>query len=455
MLRPLTPSTSRLLAAALLLLPAVAAGQPLAFGSSDDPFELGSGFAPSDLVVGGVYGGPAYLPDTWRGAVRAEVEAARGRLSAGVAATLHPAAGGLYEPEADDAYDAVRAVQYLRLNATPRSRVYARLGPTERMTLGVGALVRGYRTTTAYDERTLGLEVAGAGRRLRAGAFADDLRLSGVVGGQVSVATDLRVGPLRDVTFGLAAVHDLALPGVAGDSSLTGIEASAHGLLLGDGVLSASPFVAHARYLGKGSTLGAGLDLAAEGINDALRARARAALFVSTADFVPGHVSPFYAISNTAERVVIDRTFFDDDEGSTLAGTPLDSLGSGFDLVVDFGVIAFGTLEVSQHVRRHVGADRASAYGVRVAGRVPGGPRLAFELQREGFRGLFDLFGDLGDFNALVLDVGVPVGRGGEVLVRSRYGYRRLGPDDGVTEPDRFLVERRFEPLVGLRLALD
>ena len=454
MLRPPTLSTSRLLAAALALLPALAVGQPLAFGSADDPFELGSGAVQMDGVVGGVYGGPAYLPDTWRGAVRAEVEAASGRLSVGVGATLHPAAGGLYDPEADDAYDAVRALQYLRLNATPRSRVYARLGPTERMTLGTGALVRSYRTTTAYDERTLGAEAAGAGRRLAAGAFADDLRLSGVVGGQVSVETDLRLGPVRDVTLALAAVHDLGLPGVAGDSSLTGVEATLRGIYLGDGVLSASPFVTHARYLGKGSTIGGGLDLGAEGLSDVIRARARAAVFVSSADFVPGYVGPFYAVSNAAERVVVDETFFDDEAGTTLAGTPLDSIGVGVDLVLDLGVIGFGTVEVSQHVRRHIGDDRASAYGLRVAGRVPGGARLAFELQREGFRGLLDLFRDLGDLNALILDVGVPLGRGGEVLVRSRYGYRRLGPNDGVDEPGRFLVERRFEPLVGLRVVL-
>ena len=436
------------------LLPALAAAQPLAFGSSSDVMELGSGAVSEDLVVGAAYGGPTYLPDTWRGGVRGEVEAVRGRFSLGVGATLHPAAGGLYAPEADDAYDALRAVQYVRLNATPRSRLYARLGPTERMTLGVGALVRDYRTTTAYDERTLGAEAARAGRRLSVGAFADDLRFTGVVGGEASLATDLGLGPLRDLALGLAVVHDLGAPGLTGDSSLTGVEGTVRGLLFGDGVLSASPFVTHARYLGHGGAVGGGIDLAAEDLNG-LRARVRAAVFVSSADFVPGRVGPFYAVSNAVERIVVDRTFFDADAGTELAGTPLDSLSAGVDLVLDLGVVAFGAVEVSQHVRRHIGDDAASAYGVRVAGRVAGGPRLAFELQREGFRGFFSLIQNLGDLNTLVLDVGVPVGRFGEVLVRSRYGYRRLGAGDGVSEPGRFLVERRFEPLVGLRVVLD
>ncbi|MDT7857540.1 hypothetical protein RQM47_12885 [Rubrivirga sp. S365] len=448
-----------LLVVVLALLPALAAGQPLAFGSSSDVMELGSGPlgdgpAPA-VVVGGVYGGPAYLPDTWRGAVRAEVEAARGRFSLGVGTTVHPAAGGLYDPEADEAYDALRAVRYVRLNPTATSRLYARLGPTERMTLGTGALVRGYRTTTAYDERTLGAEAAVAGRRLTAGAFVDDLRLNGVVGGEASLVTGLRLGPARDLALGLTVVHDLGAPGLSGDSSLTGAEATVRGLLFGDGVLSAAPFVTAGGYLGHGGTVGGGVDLATEDLNG-LRARARAAVFVSSADFVPGYVGPFYTVSNASDRIVVDRTFFDDDADIELAGTPLDSLSGGVDLVLDLGVVAFGSVEVSQHVRRHLGPDDASAYGIRVAGRVVGGPRLAFELQREGFRGLIDLlFRSLGDQNALVLDVGVPVGRAGEVFVRSRYGYRLLTAADGVDEPGRFLVERRFEPLVGLRVVLD
>ena len=58
--------------------------------------------------------------------------------------------------------------------------------------------------------------------------------------------------------------------------------------------------------------------------------------------------------------------------------------------------------------------------------------------------------------NTLVLDVGVPVGTYAYTFVRSRYGYRRLTADDGYPEagPARYLVERRFEPLVGVLVRL-
>ena len=430
---------------------AVAAVPPAAFGSSDDLYEF-EGEQRRDrapAVQAAVFGGAAYLPDTWRGAVRGEVAVVRGLLSAAAAATLHPAAGGLYGPEADEAYDVLRAVEYVRLERGPGQPLYARLGPTERVTLGVGALARGYRTTTAWDERTLGAEAALDVGRLTVAAFADDLRLGGVVGGEVGVQTGRSIGPLGAVRLTLGAVHDLSLP-ARGDSALTGVEATLRGSLgATDAPFGIVPFVTAARYLGKGSALGVGADAEAFRASSALRASARIALFGSTAHFVPGYVNPFYALSNADERIVSGGAPGDDTEAD-LAGTPLDSLGRGLDLVLDLRVVAFGRFEVAQHVRRHIGPDRASAYGLRLAARLPLRARAELAVERQGFRGLLGFLGSLGQENALVLDVTAPVGRGGQLFVRSRYGYRRL-PGDG---PDRFLAERRFEPLVGVRVGL-
>ena len=441
------------LLAALAALSAPALGQPLAFGSSDDPLELGSEFRPADQAHAAAYVGPAYLPDAWRGAARAEVEALRGRLSVGVGATVHSGDGGLYGPEDDELVDLARAVRYVRYNATASSRAYARLGPTEQVSLGVGALVRRYRTTTAWDERRIGAEAAVEGRAFRAAGFVDDvLRLNGVVGGEVGVATGLRLGPLDGVGVTVGAVHDLGQSGLTGDSSLTGVEVTVRGVIAGDRPLALRPFATHARYLGRGSTLGAGVEVGSPNLGDALRPRARLAVFANTARFVPGPVGPFYALSNRTARIVDDGAFFDAAEENVLAGTPLDSLSAGVDVVLDLKLVAFGRFEVSQYVRRHVGDETASGYSLRLAARLPRQTRVEFGLERQDFRGFFDLVQDLGDLNALVLDVRAPLGRRGVVFVRSRYGYRRLTDADGYAEePQRYLVERRFEPLVGVR----
>ena len=428
--------------------------QPILFGSSDDVMELGSGVREPDRARAAAYVGPAYLPDTWRGAARVEAEALSGRLSVGLGGTVHSGDGGLYGPEADELYDLARLIRYVRINSTAGARSYARLGPTERVTLGSGALVRGFRTTGAWDERRIGAEGAVERGGLRAAGFASDvLSTSGVVGAEVGVRTGARLGPLADLGVTLAAVHDLGQPGITGDSSLTGVELTLRGTY-GVGPTALRPFLTHARYLGQGSTLGGGVDVGSPNLADALRARARLALFASTADFVPGHVGPFYALSNRTARIVDDGSFFDPTEADRLAGTPLDSLGAGLDVVVDLRLVAFGRFEVSQHVRRHIGDERASAYAVRLAARLPNAARAEFSLERQDYRGFFDLIQDLGQLNTLVLDVRVPVGDRGQVFVRSRYSYRRLTPDDGYPDdgPDRFLVERRFEPMVGVRL---
>ena len=439
-----------------LVLAGAAAAQPLAFGSSDDPLEWGSALRPADRARVGVLAGPAYLPASWRAAASVDLDASVGRLSVGLGQTVHSGAGGLYGPEADEPYDLARAVRYVRWNATTGDRTYARLGPTDRVTLGVGALVRRYRTTTAWDERTLGAEAAVETRGLRAAGFVDDvLRLDGVVGGEVGVRSGLGLGPVRALALTVGAVHDLGRSGLDGDSSLTGVEVTLKGDYTGLGPIVVRPFLTHARYLGQGGTVGGGAEVGASNIGDAARARFRAGVFVSSAGFVPGHVGPFYAISNGDERIVDDRTFYDAATPDQLAGTPLDSLSAGVDVMLDGRIVAFGRAEVSAHFRRHVGDERASGFGVRLAGRLPGDGRVEFGLERQDFRGVFDLVQDLGAVNALVLDIRVPVGGRGLVFVRSRYGYRRLTEADGpayADGPGRFLVERRFEPLVGLRV---
>ena len=442
---PVRRVAARLAALAAVTFAGPAAAQPLPFGSGDDLFETARTGA--DGVAVGVFGGAAYLPDTWRGAIRGEASAVRGPLSASVAATLHPSVGGFYGPEADEAVDVLRAVEYVRLDRAPGQPVYARLGPTQNVTLGAGALARRYRTTTAWDERTLGIEAAVTVGRVSVAGFADDVRLGGVVGGELEVRTALGAGPLGGLRLAVGAVHDL---GLRGDSALTGVEATLRGDLAGgrfaaDAPFGLTPFVTVAGYDGRGRTLGVGADLAAFRFSETLTAGARVAVFASSARFVPGHVGPFYAVSNADERIVTGAS------GGALAGTSLDSLRAGVDVVVDLRFVVFGRVEVSQHVRRHVGADRASAYGLRLAARLPGRARAELALDRLGFRGVWGLFGGAGE-TALVLDVAAPAGRGLQAFVRSRYGYRRL--DAATFGEGRFLAERRFEPLVGLRVGL-
>lgn len=323
------------------------------------------------------------------------------------------------------------------------------------MTLGTGALARGYSTTSAWDERALGVEAAIEQGPATAGVFTDDVRLNGVIGGQVEAQTGINLGRLRGLRVGVAGVHDLGLPQAQGDSSLTGLEAWVSAEWIGDETFSVSPFVTTASYLGRGRTVGVGVDAGAYNLSNAFRAALQVAVYASGSGFAPGHVGPFYAVSNSRERIVTTDSFYDEDPGLDLAGTPLDSVRSGVDIVANLRLLAFGRFEIAQYVRRHIGEDRLSAYGLRLGAELPGDAEIAFDVERQGFRGLLNLFGNLGEENALRLDVRVPLASPFVLLVQSRYGYRTLSVDEVGQEalPDRrFLIERRFEPMVGLQI---
>ncbi len=452
-MRPLVPllACAAVWVAAPAAQPEVGASQPVDFGAADDLFERGAAEGVDGLRAG-AFAGPAYL-DGWRLALYAEADARAGRVSGALAGALHPGSGGLYRGEADAASDALRAIAYLRLNPTPTSRLYLRAGSMARVSLGSGALVRHYGTQPAPDERPLGVEGVAEIGAVRVAAFTGDVRLRGISGAEVQVTTRRRLGPLARVGATLAGVHDLGTPAV-GARRLSGAELTLRGELAGDGeTFAVGPFATVAGYAGRGGTLGGGLDAGATSLGDAVRVRARVALFASSRRFVPGYVGPFYRVNGADGRIVAAESFYDDDPAVALAGTPLDSLRAGLDVVIDLRAVVFGRAEASQYLRRHVGADRASAYGLRLAGRLPGDVRLELALERQGFRGITGLlFGGLGEENLLVFDVGVPVGPA-HLFVRSRYGYRRLADDETTDAAPRYLVERRFEPLVGVRIA--
>ena len=456
------------LAAALALAASAAAplpaAQPVDFGSADDLFERGGGAELPDGSTLRLSAGPAYL-DAWRLGLGAEFDAELGRFSLGLEETLHPAAGGLYAPELDEPYDLARSLRYLRLNPTATQPLYARLGPPERVTLGTGALVRGFSASPAPDEATVGLEAAAQLGDVRLAGFASDLRLRGVVGAEVEARTRTRLGrvagvPLGGLALGASVVHDLDGAGLSGDSSLTGVELVARAELFDDPAFSVGPYVSAAQLLGRGRAVSVGVEARAPNLGNAARARARVGVVVHGAGYQTGVVGPLYAVQNERTRIVEADSYYDDAPGVRLAGTPLDSARAGVDLVVDLRVLAFGRFEVTQHLRRHVGADRGSAFGARLAARGPRDSRIELAVERQGFRGVLALFRGLGEENRLTLDVGVPLGDRLRAFVRSRYGYRLLRDDrplyDGAPEvgPGRTLVERRFEPFVGLRLGV-
>ncbi len=441
-----------LLLLALLALASGATAQPPSFGSADDPLELGSAPFSPDRTILEAHAGPAFVRSDWRTGLRGEATVLRGRFSASVGGAVHPGGGGFYENEADDLYDALRVIRYIRVQPRGGRRgIYARVGPLDGVTLGTGMLARRYRTTAAWDERRIGAEFAsGARGGARVAAFIGDVTGGSVAGAEVEIPTRLALGPARGVRLGLAAAHDLSLP-ASGDSALTGIEATLRGDVFSEGGLSVGPYVSFAQVLGKGGGIGVGLVADGADLGSVARAEARLGLVFSRGRFSPGIVGPMYSVNGGRQRIVAANSFYDDQAGFDLAGTPIDSMRGGVDLELELRSVAFGRVEALLFTRRHFGPGALSAFSLSLAAR--GGPaRFEFGVEKQGFRSLLGIFGSaLGEENTLLLDISFPVPAlgGAHAFVRSRYGYRRLADDEA--GPQRYLVERRFEPLIGVR----
>jgi len=440
------------LAVAWAVVAAPAAGaQPTPFGSSDDPLEAPPPVFGRPPVTGGIYAGPAFLGSEWTLGIAAEARGRRGPLHAALGYTLHLDEDGVYAPERDELLDLARTVRYVRLEPAVGRRVYVRAGPLQRVELSTGHLVRGFGTWAAHDDRAPGIEASASAGAVDAMAFLEDVRLGGVAGAQLAFEPLRRSGNprLRAVRLALAAVHDA---GPAGDSSTTAVQADVRAEAARAGGIALTPWVSYARFLNFGQSLGAGADLGSSELAGTARIRLRAGVFASSDGFQPGYFSPLYHVANVHDRVVEAYGHYDaDTTAAPLAGIPLGDASGGADVVVELRVLAFGQFEVFQHLRRHIGAGAQSAYAARVAysPRNPDGVRLDLLFERQGFKGVLGLFGDIGDQNALVLDLDAPLPYGLRLSLRSRYGYERLPDDAGGGR--RFLVQRRFEPLVGVR----
>jgi hypothetical protein len=320
------------------------------------------------------------------------------------------------------------------------------------MTLGHGQLVRGYRSNTVWDERTVGAEIAVSSLGVTAGAFTGDVRLNGVVGGYADVqpVPGAASPVLRSFYLHLGGVHDHALPN---DTAPTAFEVEAGLELFRLAEFALVPFASYAEYLNYGRSFGAGADIRSSPRIDVARARFRAGLFVSEDGFVPGYVGAFYQASNLQARIVTAESYFEGDGSLEFAGFPLGEIEGGVDFLTEAEIAAFRAFTFAYHFRRHYGEQRLSDFSLRFAFRPVSldGLRLAFELERQGLGSFFSLFStDLRDQNTLVFDIDYPFSDFLHVSIRSRYGYRRL-PDTAEGD-ERYLVQRRFEPMGGLRL---
>ncbi len=382
-------------------------------------------------------GGLSLIGAQWRGAGSLTLEAVTRRASARIGGTLRAGPLGDYGPDVDEWYDLVRLVEFVRLNTREEDPLFVRVGLLDALRLGPGHVVNFFSSSVAWDERTVGTELRWSGSVLDAVAFADNVFLDGVAGGRLALTPPGRSSgrALPSVTIGANYVTDR-------EHGLDSYSADIRIDLFESGNIFFSPFASYARYRGYGNGLAVGADIYSDGFLDLLHFDFRVAAFYNGRQFIPGYFGSFYQVSNTVARIA------QSSDTAEPAGTSLVESAGATDLLVEFRLAFYRDFSLWYYFRRHFGSQRLGEFHLRLFLHASDGLRIELGIDRGGLGNLLTVLGDFGDLSALVFGTHYRLAGPLYVHATARYSFERLD----VLDEARYLVQRRFEPMTGLRL---
>lgn len=435
----------------LTALPHPTIAQPVEFGSSDDPREqLQAVWWRHDSSLD-LSGGLSLISDHWRGGLNAGASIVTRPLTARLRATLRGGIYGRYEPDTDEAYDALRILEFARLNTSSPGALYARAGLIDRMRLGTGHVVNFFNSRVAWDERTVGAELLQTTSLLDVAAFTDNVLLNGVVGARVAVRPAFWMDDPRTRTLevGFSYVTDLGLASNNQDGGLTAYNLDINFNALSSGDIRFVPFASFARYREYGSGISFGATVESDNFIDLARFRLKAALYYNGRSFIPGYVGSFYHVSNPEARILNAQRYLGSSRTINFEGIALRNALGGNDFETELRLLIFERFELFYNFRRHYGSHRLSEYHLRLFFHRRNRLRINIGMDRGGLRGFFSLFNDLGDQTALVFGTDYRIAGPFWIYLHSRYSFEHAGvAQDGT---NMYLVQRRFEPFTGIR----
>ena len=370
----------------------------------------------------------------WRGAAAVAYDWARSPIAARLEGTYRLGPLGTFKPDVDEWYDLVRLIAFARYE---HRDLYARLGPLQDMRLGIGHTVNFYSTSTAWDARTVGAEFAWAKGPVSLAAFTGDVRLDGVSGGR------LTIGAIQHSRLSLNyATHP--------QGDLTAWSSDLRVDLFDRGGIAFAPFASYAWYPDYGDGIAFGGDVHTEEFLDLLSVYFRVAAFYNSRHFIPGYVGALYGVSNLKARIVKADAELATLNPDDLAGITLSTARGVNDLLTEFSLRVGRNFSFWYYWRRHFGAQALSELHIRIFLRHGQHFLLEVGVDRLGEHSFWGIFSPFGDQSALEFTTNLRVAGPLFIYVRARYSFEALPSADG----PRFLVQRRFEPLAGIRMNL-
>ena len=381
-------------------------------------------------------GGLSLVGARWHAAGSGLYEGTVRSISARLRTTLRAGTGGAPGSNADEWYDALRVVEDARLHLRQDHPLLFRVGLIENLRMGPGHIVNFFSSSTAWDDRTVGGMVAYSADAVRLEMFTENLLMDGVAGGRITIRPLANQAMLatRSASLGFSATADW-------QTDLRGYSTDLQFDLFESGSILFAPFASYAWYDNLGDGLAIGATVYSSGFLGLISFGLRVAAFYNRRGFLPGYVGSFYGVHNKEDRIV------QADRPDQLAGVTLEQRVSGNDLLTEFRLAIGEDFEFWTSFRKHFGAHRLSEYHLRMELEASRVLRVSLGMDLGGLNSIFSVLNDFGDQTALVLVVDYRLAGPLYLNATTRYSFERI--DD-----NRFLVQRRFEPLTGLRWKL-
>ncbi len=393
------------------------------------------------------WGGLSLIGPQWRFAVRSRLLLVTQSWTTRLNAVFQTGLYGTYTADFDELYDVLRLIDFLRYQPSRNQRFYLRLGPLNRTRLGTGHVVDFLHTAAAWDERTLGLELAWSTAALDMEAFSTDVRRQAVAGARLALRPFFwaQTSRFRFLTLGLSYVRD---PAFRQSALLEAVNADLSLNLLPTETPALVPFVslAHYRHYGTGLRLGASLQ--SPNLIDLMAFQLRLGLDYDGKAFLPGYMGVFYPVQNLRARILDPAAY---PHTLRYAGISLPEARGGNGFFTEVHLLFPQRFELWYFFRKHYGSQRLSTFHFRLFLRTRE-LQVQTGISRSGLSDWLALFQPMGAQSWLFFETHYLLARPLWLLVQARYTFERLlDAPEGIA---CYLPQRRFASMLGLRWAL-
>lgn len=366
----------------------------------------------------------------WRGFGWVNLDVADYPFGARLNGSVRQGPLGHYRPDWDEAYDLLRVIQFIRVQT---DRIYARIGPLVDMRHGIGHVVNHYSSSTLWDTRKIGFELAIDKGGVAVSGFTADLLLNNLIGARVG----LRLPYSSKLGINYANHYPTRLEAWSIDWQKE---------LFETGRIVFAPYVSYAWYPKYGDGLAFGADVSSLGFLDLLSFRLRVGAFYNSRHFIPGYIGTLFSVSNPQNRIVRSGADLRDIQPEDFSGIHLEGARGINDLLTEFQLQIRDTFWITYSWRRHYGSQALSEFHFRLFMRGEDYFTLEVGVDRLGERAFSGIFTSFSEQSALTFATVLRLQ--GAIFLRTEARYTFEPIDSG----PHYLVQRRFEPTIGTRV---